>query len=214
MKQFTLTLLFTFLIVAQTTQIDSLESVLSSGKGTTETKYTLALLYHDEVAKEENGDYTDRAEELFKEVLTEDKTNAMALAYYGSLMTLMGRDAFLPWNKMKYVEQGCDKMDKAITIQPDNITIRMTRAMNNVNLPDFFNRIGYILEDFKYLRENQAFSSFDTSMQTEIFFYSGVTYEKNDEVLKAKEMYKKAVETGSKTQLVARAQEALSDLSE
>jgi len=214
MKQFTLTLLFTFLIVAQTTQIDSLESVLSSGKGTTETKYTLALLYHDEVAKEENGDYTDRAEELFKEVLTEDKTNAMALAYYGSLMTLMGRDAFLPWNKMKYVEQGCDKMDKAITIQPDNITIRMTRAMNNVNLPDFFNRIGYILEDFKYLREHQAFSSFDTSMQTEIFFYSGVTYEKNDEVLKAKEMYKKAVETGSKTQLVARAQEALSDLSE
>ena len=42
--------------------------------------------------------------------------DALTLVYLGSTQTLMGRDAFLPWNKMKYVEQGLGTIAKGLDL--------------------------------------------------------------------------------------------------
>ena len=42
-------------------------------------------------------------------------------AYLGSALTLKGRDAWMPWNKMSYVEQGTDRIDGALAaLKPEH----------------------------------------------------------------------------------------------
>ncbi len=200
-------------LTAQTTKIDSLEDVLKTNPAI-DTKFQLASVYHDAIRVEENDDYSERAEELFQEILVEKRDHVEALATYGSLKTLMGRDAFMPWNKMKYVEQGCDKMDKAVQIDPANLRIRMTRAFNNINLPSFFNRITYYLEDFEFIRTHQAFNQFKPNLKLQILYYSAKAFENNDQIQEAKEMYTKAVAMNLKNSLTQKASESLRDLSE
>jgi len=40
--------------------------------------------------------------------------NPLFLAYQGSLHTLTGRDAWMPWNKIAYTEKGLDMISKAL----------------------------------------------------------------------------------------------------
>lgn len=42
--------------------------------------------------------------------------SSLILALKGSTLTLMGRDAWMPWNKMAYVERGMDVLEKAVDI--------------------------------------------------------------------------------------------------
>lgn len=42
-------------------------------------------------------------------------------------------------------------MDKAVLKEPDNITIRLTRAHNSKTIPRFFNRRSIAYEDFEHL---------------------------------------------------------------
>ena len=44
-------------------------------------------------------------------------------------------------------------MDKAIRKDPDNISVRMTRAYNSKSLPSFLNRGHLAVEDFEYLAD-------------------------------------------------------------
>lgn len=210
-------LIFLFILTlglqAQTSKIDTLEGMLKSIPSIN-VKFQLALAYHDAVRVEENTDYSERAEILFEEILKEKPDHVEALVTYGSLKTLMGRDAFLPWNKMKYVEQGCDLMDKAVQMAPDNVRIRITRALNNINLPSFFNRITYCLEDFEFIRKHPAFNHFNPALKQEIFYYSAKTFENNDQIAAAKEMYTEAITQDTENELAQKATESLKDLSD
>jgi len=40
----------------------------------------------------------------------------LTMVYLGGTETLKGRDAWMPWNKMKYVEQGLAKIDKGLDL--------------------------------------------------------------------------------------------------
>lgn len=40
----------------------------------------------------------------------------LLLVYLGSAKAIQGRDAFFPWNKVRYVEQGCELMDQALAV--------------------------------------------------------------------------------------------------
>lgn len=42
-------------------------------------------------------------------------------------------------------------MDKAVKRDPDNVSVRMTRALNSKSLPSFLNRVDIALEDFEHL---------------------------------------------------------------
>ena len=53
--------------------------------------------------------------ELMQQITT-DGNDALSLVYLGSTQTLMGRDAFMPWNKMKYTEQGLATISKGLDL--------------------------------------------------------------------------------------------------
>jgi len=64
---------------------------------------------------------------------------------------MMANTTWSPIKKMSYVNKGTGLMDKAVKRDPDNVSVRMTRASNSKNLPSFLNRGDIALEDFEYL---------------------------------------------------------------
>jgi tetratricopeptide (TPR) repeat protein len=50
----------------------------------------------------------------FRALTEVEPDNPLYLAYYGSAITIQGRDALMPWKKMKLGETGLDFIDKAL----------------------------------------------------------------------------------------------------
>jgi hypothetical protein len=69
-------------------------------------------------------------------------------AYLGSALTLKGKAAWMPWNKMKFTDQGLDSIDQALAAlrpehdrllvqgTPASLVTRMVAAATFVALPD------------------------------------------------------------------------------
>lgn len=190
MKALTLVFVSIFFLNAQ--NVDALEAAYEKNPNDVDVMYKLAVEYHNMVANE-TGDKTEDAEALFKKILTAKKDHVEARVYYGSLLTLKGRDAWIPWDKLNFVEQGCDQMDKAVQIDPNNLTVRITRAQNNINLPSFFKRISYCLVDLKFITNHPAFESFDERMKQQLLSLYGQALMANDETEASIEMYSRVV---------------------
>lgn len=87
--------------------------------------------------------------------LEQQGVNSLGLVYLGSTETLMGRDAFLPWNKMKHTEQGLSTISKGLELLhrnpvplqdqvtrqgvPETVLARAIAASTFTSLPDMFN---------------------------------------------------------------------------
>jgi hypothetical protein len=73
-------------------------------------------------------------------------------AYYGSILTLLGRDAVDPIERLEKVRLGLKFLDDAVQTEPDNIEIRITRGYVCSRLPEvFFHRTATGVADFTYI---------------------------------------------------------------
>lgn len=106
---------------------------------------------------------TEAAYDTFTALIDREGSTPLTLVYQGSAETLLGRDAWMPWNKMKYVEQGLAKIEKGLNlIATDSLPLaeqervmglpeyQLSRAMaatTFTQLPDMFNHFepGYEL---------------------------------------------------------------------
>ncbi|WP_104402627.1 hypothetical protein [Vibrio penaeicida] len=109
---------------------------------------------------------TDKVELVYKrlnQLIQSEGAKPLSLVYLGSTQTLQGRDAWMPWNKMKYVEQGLVTIDKGLNLiasqsiplasqqvvqgLPDTYLARALSAATYSQLPDMFNHFdrGYDL---------------------------------------------------------------------
>jgi hypothetical protein len=78
--------------------------------------------------------------------------DTLILAYYGSALTLRGRDALDPIERLDHVRQGLKCLDNAVADDPDNVTIRILRGYTCYHLPEFFfHRTATSVTDFSYL---------------------------------------------------------------
>lgn len=107
--------------------------------------------------------------------VSEQGADALTLVYLGSTQTLMGRDAFLPWNKMKYVEQGLGKIAKGLDMLadettpvqqqairqglPESILARAVAATTYTSLPDMFNHFDRGYDLYVSLLSEQEFTT-------------------------------------------------------
>jgi tetratricopeptide (TPR) repeat protein len=205
-------LMILFLLVSLTfaQSVESLKEKIKKNPNDLQTKFELAKMYHDKV-RDEIDDKSDEAEELFKEILKKKRDFVEARAYYGSLLTLKGRDAYLPWNKLAYVEQGCDEMDKAVKIAPNNLELRILRSLNNIHLPDFFNRLTYCLEDFDFLTKNEDFAKYPKNIQQEVYYAYAKILIENEKVEKGLKLHKKVLEIDPQSDLAKKSKEILED---
>ena len=96
--------------------------------------FKLADFCHDDGAKG-NKEAVKVAEKHLRELLKLDPGNAPAQALLGSIYTMKGRDAFWPGTQISLVKEGCQIMDEAARLAPDNFPVRLTRGLNNVHMP-------------------------------------------------------------------------------
>jgi tetratricopeptide (TPR) repeat protein len=212
MKILFLCFLFIGTLLGQQSMVDSLESILEKNPNNLDVKLKLAITYHNMVREKENDDASERAAALFNNILKMDPNHTETMVYYGSLLTLKGRDAFFPWKKMSYVEDGCDLMDKAVKLEPENVSLRIRRAMNNINLPDMFERERYYLEDFQFIRNHPAFSNFNPGLKQQILFNSARAFEKNRQPDKSRELYQQVIEIDKDSKLALQAAKNINEL--
>lgn len=124
---------------------------------------TPEILANYNQAAEGNEALVETVYDQLNALIKEQGAKPLSLVYLGSTQTLQGRDAFMPWNKMKYTEQGLATIAKAVALidsLPQDINQQqriqglpeayLTQAMAAVtytSLPDFFNHFerGYDL---------------------------------------------------------------------
>ncbi|MGF1697064.1 hypothetical protein L4D20_17685 [Vibrio kyushuensis] len=124
-------------------------------------------------------------EELSQQVESEG-ADALSMVYLGSTQTLMGRDAFMPWNKMKYTEQGLATISKGLTLLdahpmdqqeyrqglPESILAQAIAASTFTSLPDMFNHFERGYDIYLELLADESFSEQHYDATSWIYIYA------------------------------------------
>ena len=90
---------------------------------------------------------TEQAVKAFLELMKAEPGNAMAVAYLGSSYAITARDSRSITDKVRYTNRGLRFLDQAVTMAPDDFTIRLIRASVAGNLPAMFGRSETAVED-------------------------------------------------------------------
>lgn len=124
---------------------------------------TTEILANYNLAAEGNEAIVDTVYDQLNLLLEEQGAKPLTLVFLGSTQTLQGRDAFLPWNKMKLTEQGLATIAKGVSLidsLPEDIVQQQRiqglpeahlalamAAITYTSLPDMFNHFerGYDL---------------------------------------------------------------------
>ncbi|KAB0301353.1 hypothetical protein F2Z80_20005 [Vibrio fortis] len=146
-----------------------------------------ALSMYNQAAQGDK-EMVEAAHDALKSILDKEGATPLTLVYLGSTETLQGRDAFLPWNKMKYVEKGLATIDKSLTLlnsidQPVAEQVRvqglpeayLTRAMaatTYTSLPDMFNHFDRGYDLYLDLLSEEEFSHQNFAATAWIYRYA------------------------------------------
>ena len=145
-------------------------------------------------AREDAKKFAAKSVEMLTRACKMNKKDYEALSYLGSSTTMMAKTTWNPMKKSSYANKGIAMMDKAVKRDPDNVTVRLTRAHNSRRLPYFFEREGVAIEDFEYITEMikkdpKAYGH----LKRHIYSNLVELYKKNDQEAEA-EKYKKMLE--------------------
>ena len=139
-------------------------------------------------AAQGNEDLVEMAYERLNDTLQQDGATPLTLVYLGSTETLMGRDALLPWNRMKYVEKCLSTIDKSLVLLkdedqpiheqprvqglPDSYLTRAMAAVTYTSLPDMFNHFDRGYDLFLSLLAEDEFQQQHFSATSWIYRYA------------------------------------------
>jgi tetratricopeptide (TPR) repeat protein len=110
----------------------------------------LGIVYHGMALKDSKA-YAKKAVQYLEQANQKKSDDTEVLCYFGSAYTLLAKDAGDLMSKSSYMNRGVEYMDKAVRMDPENISVRLIRANNSKNLPGFLNRRSVAYEDFEYL---------------------------------------------------------------
>lgn len=107
--------------------------------------------------------------------------NPLFLAYKGACKTLMGRDAWMPWNKTGYTEDGLDQISQALRMlkpehdqqmmlgAPISVETRLIAVSTFSEVPDFFNHFEKAKAVLKELLQSSAFEASPPELQAKVY---------------------------------------------
>ncbi|UTT86505.1 hypothetical protein LZI70_13875 [Vibrio pelagius] len=146
-----------------------------------------ALSMYNQAAQGDE-EMVEAAHDALKSILDKEGATPLTLVYLGSTETLQGRDAFLPWNKMKYVEKGLATIDKSLTLLnsieqpvaeqarvqglPEAYLTRAMAATTYTSLPDMFNHFDRGYDLYLDLLSEDEFSHQSFSATAWIYRYA------------------------------------------
>lgn len=202
-----LSIILTTSLFAQN-KIDSLKTIIKNDPNNVQALIALGVHYHDlGVAGDHKA--VEQGEQLFKNALSLDPNNAFAMGFYGSILSLKARDAKIPWTRIKYAKKGFEQLDKSIQMNPDDLDVRLIRAMNSYQVPKIMKRLPLSLEDFDFIIKHETFKTWTPEHRAFVYLHFGKALEKDDQHEKAKEFIEQAIKEAPGSKSAQEAKKAL-----
>jgi tetratricopeptide (TPR) repeat protein len=115
-----------------------------------ETLRDLGIVYYAAALRDSKA-YAKKAIQYLDQTYQKKAEDAEVLCCLGTAYTLLAKDASDLSSITSNVNKGIGFMDKAVRMDPDNISVRLIRANNSKSLPKFLNRRSVAYEDFERL---------------------------------------------------------------
>jgi len=111
-------------------------ALLLAGSVAAQATLTDAVARYRQVIVQNNAQATQAAIQMFRAVLEAAPEEHRATVYIGSLSTSQAKHVWLPWKKLRYVNDGIDLMDKGVEAL-DCWTARITPVRSSMSLAPF-----------------------------------------------------------------------------
>lgn len=166
----------------------------------------------------------DKAYTLFEKLLAEQPGHPLYLAYLGSATTLKGRAAWMPWNKMKYVEQGLHFIDKGLAqLKPEHdqvllrdvpvsIETRLVAISTFLGIPGFFNRFDSAKELLQSSLADPAFAATPPTVQASFYWQASQVARQDKKTMEERGFLDKVLALAPHSDLAPSAQQRLKEL--
>jgi DNA polymerase III gamma/tau subunit len=146
-----------------------------------------------------NGDEdaVKEAYKILKSLRSKTPQNNLIEAYYGSVLSLLGRDATDTMERFRLVRTGLKKLDQAVKKDPKNVEIRILRGYVSYNLPEmFFQRTSTAIEDFEYIvsQYKNDDSTITQGFYWQLLYDLGVAYKRFEQYQDAKTTWLKLLQ--------------------
>jgi tetratricopeptide (TPR) repeat protein len=173
-----------------------------------------ASRYYHRMAMQGDDAAFEKADTSIKTLLRLDERNAEGLSISGSLLTIKARRSGSIFKRFFYSFKAARKLDRAVKMDPSNLSARTIRAFTALVLPGFLRRLKTAIEDFEYLielkRENPA--ALPDEMMPKVLYNLGLAYAKSGDKARAHEILSAVVADFPGTREHNRAEILLKDL--
>jgi hypothetical protein len=125
----------------------ALVAPLTPAQAQGDAQFAQALASYQRARDGESGQ-VERAISAFEALARSDPSQPLYAAYLGSSMAFRGRDAWMPWNKIRYTEEGLERIDRALAaLRPEHdrqllrgvpvgLETRLVSGLTFIKLPD------------------------------------------------------------------------------
>lgn len=184
-----------------------------------------ALLPEYIAASDGDSDARERAFEGYEQWVKESPESPTAQVYYGGVFALKGRDAWMPWNKMRHTEKGLDIMAKAVGLiektpaasdrssLAERVDVLSMAGINFTQVPKFFGRFGEGYDLLTTLVESEDLSMLPIESVAHVYYFAGQAAEKNNAEKQAISFYQTMLERGATGENADKAKQSLAALS-
>lgn len=147
-----------------------------------------AVIAQYNLAVEGDEDKVEWVHQQLEQQISQHGVDPLSLVYLGSTQALMGRDAFMPWNKMKYTEQGLATISKGLDLLmtqatpveqqerrqglPESLLARSIAGVTFTSLPDMFNHFERGYDVLLDLMADQSFKQQDYDATSWVYVYA------------------------------------------
>lgn len=146
-----------------------------------------------------------RALAEFTELVSRYPQDPLAQVYQGASNTLKGRDAWLPWNKLKPTELGLEQMQEAVTLLrpehdgqrfqglPVSLQVKGNTGIVFTQVPDFFNRFDQGMALLKQVVMSPLLTDLPATQWVHFQFYYALALSKEGNWAEAKTGFERVV---------------------
>jgi hypothetical protein len=171
-----------------------------------------------------DGGANVRAHAQFQKLVEAEPANPLYLAYLGSTYTLLGRDAWAPWTRMRQTEKGLGLIDKALallTAEHDQQTargvpvseeVRLSAAATFLAVPGFMNRTEAARLAIADALASPAFATTPGQVQARLLMQAALLARKDKKPGEEAEALKRSLAASSEGATAASARARLQEL--
>lgn len=107
------------------------------------------------------------------EDLPDGQNDPLALSVHGTLMTMRAAEQWLPYNKLKSVNEGLELLDQATlgvdTTSDDFLSVYMYAAVANAAVPGFLDRADFARQYFDAIKSHPTFEASDAEVKARVY---------------------------------------------